>query len=189
MTQLETTMAKRAMDREYQGALARTGEVALAELIPEITNPQLIFHQGWISQESGVRLAEAARSGVITAQEHSDVLMSHIIFSGRKEKGARTDILVQARIRTEPIDIAKVRRRAAILRRVTNVPTLPVLITIHPTKQDMELAEGKYLIAQDRHWAEPIPDPREQQEQAQVKLIAFDPGGEFISLWAADLAR
>ena len=108
--------------------------------------------------------------------------MTTLIMSSRTETGARRDILLEARVNAGTKDIDNARRRGRALRAATDVPTLPVVITVNSTQEGIHYARGIYSFTKNQHWDIPIPSPAYQQDNAHVEIITFDPGGEFHQL-------
>ena len=171
--------AMRLIDMDYQEAVARTAQMMLRDRVPEIEDPQLIFHRRWFSETTPAKLDDAVRSGTISPAQYADLHMCTLIISGRTEPGARRDILIEARVNTTTEDIAKARRRAKILRAATNIPTLPVVFTVVHTNRQIQFARGEHSFTKAPAWENLAPGAAYQQDNAQVEIIAFDPGDEF----------
>ena len=185
MPTLQSEMAMRAANREYQETLAKSVGLVFAARVPEVQQPFILYSGHWIFNETKNKLLEAVKAGVLLPEQGADIQMTAFIMTGRTHRGGRRDILVEAKLKAEPMDITKARRRAKAMRLATNVPTIPALFTIRPTMELLQLAEGRYNPGEDRGLLDTIPEPQEEQEKAKVLVIAFDPGWEFKHLWLA----
>ncbi len=66
---------------------------------------------------------------------------------------------------------------------LTRAPALPVAFNVKSSAAARVAARGRYAIGRPRHWDEKTLEPEEAQENAQVLLLEFDPGGEFAEMW------
>ena len=111
--------------------------------------------QGYHRQASASHADQRIQEGRISRQEAMDLELASLLTSGRTG-GSRADGAAEVQLRAAPADVSRARRRAALLQRLLDVPATPLVITA-------------YASSQLRAEAEPL----------QVRIIVFNPAGEF----------
>ena len=95
------------------------------------------------------RDTEAANSGTIEFEEADDLEMADVVLSGRPPQGGPRYLIIEASITVQRGDVLTAKKRAAVLQKVSDIITIPVVVGVLITEEARaEAPEGGVLFIQ-----------------------------------------
>ena len=145
-----------AQEDHYLQTVVRMAErLILPEHALEGHYPYFDRIQGHHRPASATLADQRIKEGRLSWQEAMDLELASMFTSGRTG-GRRAEGLAEVRLRAAPSDAIRAQRRASLLERLLGVTTMPLVITAQAS----------------RHL-------RAEAEALKVRIIVFNPAGEF----------